>query len=54
MTVSVTLTPDLEARPCALAEDLEDYAEAAEVLQRVRSGQEETMSSKDFWCGLDD
>jgi RHH-type rel operon transcriptional repressor/antitoxin RelB len=34
-------------------EDLEDYQEAVEVMERVRRGEEEVLSSEDFWRGLD-
>jgi RHH-type rel operon transcriptional repressor/antitoxin RelB len=34
-------------------EDLEDYQEAVEVMGRVRRGEEEVLSGKDFWRGLD-
>ncbi|TIN21145.1 MAG: ribbon-helix-helix protein, CopG family [Mesorhizobium sp.] len=32
-------------------EDMEDYSLAAEVLARIRSGEEDTMKADDFWCG---
>ena len=34
-------------------EDIEDYYLAAEVMERVRRGEEEVMTSEDFWRGLD-
>jgi len=34
-------------------EDLEDYQEAVEVMDRVRRGEEEVLSGEDFWRGLD-
>lgn len=34
-------------------EDMEDYYLAAEVLERIRSGEEEVVKSEDFWRGLD-
>ena len=34
-------------------EDVEDYYLAAEVLERVRRGEEEVVKSEDFWRGLD-
>jgi RHH-type rel operon transcriptional repressor/antitoxin RelB len=34
-------------------EDLEDYQEALEVMERVRRGEEEVLSGKDFWRGMD-
>ncbi|PDQ21246.1 CopG family transcriptional regulator [Mesorhizobium sanjuanii] len=34
-------------------EDIEDYYLAAEVLERIRSGEEEVVKSEDFWRGLD-
>ncbi|MET3583320.1 RHH-type rel operon transcriptional repressor/antitoxin RelB [Mesorhizobium robiniae] len=34
-------------------EDVEDYYLAAEVLERIRSGEEEVVKSEDFWRGLD-
>jgi RHH-type rel operon transcriptional repressor/antitoxin RelB len=34
-------------------EDVEDYYLAAEVLERIRSGEEDVMTAEDFWRGLD-
>ena len=34
-------------------EDLEDYYLAAEVLERVRRGEEDVVKAEDFWRGLD-
>ncbi|RWN98256.1 ribbon-helix-helix protein, CopG family [Mesorhizobium sp.] len=34
-------------------EDVEDYYLAAEVLERIRSGDEDVMTAEDFWRGLD-
>jgi RHH-type rel operon transcriptional repressor/antitoxin RelB len=34
--------------------DMEDYYLAADVLERVRKGEEEVVSAEDFWRGLDD
>ncbi|MDX8460829.1 type II toxin-antitoxin system RelB family antitoxin [Mesorhizobium humile] len=34
-------------------EDLEDYYLAAEVLERIRRGEEDVVKSEDFWRGLD-
>ena len=34
-------------------EDIEDYYLAAEVMERIRRGEEEVMTSEDFWRGLD-
>ena len=34
-------------------EDMEDYYLAAEVLERIRSGEEEVVKAEDFWRGLD-
>jgi RHH-type rel operon transcriptional repressor/antitoxin RelB len=34
-------------------EDIEDYYLAAEVLERIRSGDEDIMTTEDFWRGLD-
>ncbi|WP_436798763.1 type II toxin-antitoxin system RelB family antitoxin [Mesorhizobium escarrei] len=34
-------------------EDVEDYYFAAEVLERIRSGEEDVMTAEDFWRGLD-
>jgi RHH-type rel operon transcriptional repressor/antitoxin RelB len=34
-------------------EDVEDYYLAAEVLERIRRGEEDTVKSEDFWRGLD-
>lgn len=34
-------------------EDMEDYYLAAEVLERIKRGEEEVMSSEEFWRGLD-
>ena len=34
-------------------EDIEDYYLAAEVLERIRSGDEDIMITEDFWRGLD-
>ncbi|RWC50101.1 MAG: ribbon-helix-helix protein, CopG family [Mesorhizobium sp.] len=31
-------------------EDIEDYYLAAEVLARIRSGEEDAMKADDFWC----
>lgn len=34
-------------------EDVEDYYLAAEVLERIRSGEEDVVKAEDFWRGLD-
>jgi RHH-type rel operon transcriptional repressor/antitoxin RelB len=34
-------------------EDMEDYYLAAEVMERIRRGEEDVMSSEEFWRGLD-
>jgi RHH-type rel operon transcriptional repressor/antitoxin RelB len=34
-------------------EDLEDYYTAQEVLGRIERGEEQVLSSEDFWRGLD-
>lgn len=34
-------------------EDMEDYYLAAEVLERIKRGEEEVMSSEEFWRGLE-
>jgi RHH-type transcriptional regulator, rel operon repressor / antitoxin RelB len=34
-------------------EDVEDYYLAADVLERIRSGEEEVVKAEDFWRGLD-
>jgi len=34
-------------------EDVEDYYLAAEVLERIRRGEEGVLKSEDFWRGLD-
>ncbi|AZO08974.1 MULTISPECIES: ribbon-helix-helix protein, CopG family [unclassified Mesorhizobium] len=34
-------------------EDVEDYYLAAEVLERIRRGEEDVLKSEDFWRGLD-
>jgi RHH-type rel operon transcriptional repressor/antitoxin RelB len=34
-------------------EDVEDYYLAAEVLERIRSGEEKVVKAEDFWRGLD-
>ena len=34
-------------------EEVEDYYLAAEVMERVRRGEEEVMTSEEFWRGLD-
>ncbi len=34
-------------------EDMEDYYLAAEVVERIRRGEEEVMTAEDFWRGLD-
>ena len=34
-------------------EDLEDYYLAAEVLERIRRGEEDVVKAEDFWRGLD-
>ncbi|MER9136444.1 ribbon-helix-helix protein, CopG family [Mesorhizobium sp. M0051] len=34
-------------------EDIEDYYLAAEVLERIRRGDEDVMKPEDFWRGLD-
>jgi len=34
-------------------EDLEDYYAAKEVLDRIGRGEEQVLSSEDFWRGLD-
>lgn len=33
-------------------EDMEDYYLAAEVMERIKRGEEEVMSSEEFWRGL--
>jgi RHH-type transcriptional regulator, rel operon repressor / antitoxin RelB len=33
-------------------EDMEDYYLTAEVVERIRRGEEEVITSKDFWHGL--
>ena len=35
-------------------EDMEDYYLAADVLERIRNGEEVAVGSEDFWRGLDD
>jgi RHH-type rel operon transcriptional repressor/antitoxin RelB len=37
----------------AALEDAEDYQSAVETLGRIRRGEEEVLSSEDFWRGLD-
>ena len=34
-------------------EDMEDYYLAAEVLERIRSGEEDVVAAEEFWRGLD-
>ena len=34
-------------------EDMEDYYLAAEVLERIRSGEEDIVKAEEFWRGLD-
>ena len=34
-------------------EDAEDYQVATDALERIRRGEEEVLSSDDFWRGLD-
>ncbi|TGQ46692.1 MULTISPECIES: ribbon-helix-helix protein, CopG family [unclassified Mesorhizobium] len=34
-------------------EDMEDYYLAAEVLERIRRGEEDVVKAEDFWRGLD-
>ncbi len=34
-------------------EDMEDYYLAAEVMERIKRGEEEVISSEEFWRGLD-
>ncbi|TIO07516.1 ribbon-helix-helix protein, CopG family [Mesorhizobium sp.] len=34
-------------------EDMEDYYLTAEVLERIRRGEEDVMRAEDFWRGLD-
>jgi RHH-type rel operon transcriptional repressor/antitoxin RelB len=34
-------------------EEMEDYYLAADVLERIRRGEEEVMKAEDFWRGLD-
>ena len=34
-------------------EDMEDYYLAAEVMERIRRGEEEVLTSEEFWRGLD-
>ena len=33
-------------------EDMEDYYLAAEVLERIRSGEEDVVTAEEFWRGL--
>ena len=35
-------------------EDVEDYYLAAEVMERIRRGEEEVLTSEEAWRGLDD
>ena len=35
-------------------EDLEDYYLAVEVLERIRRGEEDVLTSEEAWRGLDD
>ena len=35
-------------------EDLEDYYLAAEVMERIRRGEEDVLTSEEAWRGLDD
>lgn len=35
-------------------EDVEDYYLAEEISERIRRGEEEVLSSEEFWRGLDD
>jgi len=34
-------------------EEIEDYYLAAEVLERIRRGEEDVLKGEDFWLGLD-
>ena len=34
-------------------EDMEDYYLAAEVMERIKRGEEDVMSSEEFWRGMD-
>ena len=34
-------------------EDMEDYYLAAEVMERIKRGEEEVLTSEEFWRGLD-
>ncbi len=34
--------------------EMEDYYLAADVLERIRKGEEEVLSAEEFWRGLDD
>ncbi|MEW6633975.1 MAG: ribbon-helix-helix protein, CopG family [Pseudomonadota bacterium] len=34
-------------------EDVEDYYLAAEVIERIRRGEEDVLKSEDFWRGLE-
>ena len=34
-------------------EDMEDYYLAAEVLERIRRGEEDVVTAEEFWRGLD-
>ena len=34
-------------------EDMEDYYLAAEVVERIKRGEEEVLTSEEFWRGLD-
>ena len=35
-------------------EDMEDYYLAAEVMERIRRGEEQVLTSEEAWRGLDD
>ncbi|PIW26606.1 MAG: CopG family transcriptional regulator [Rhodospirillales bacterium CG15_BIG_FIL_POST_REV_8_21_14_020_66_15] len=35
-------------------DDMEDYYLAADVLERLRKGEEKVLDAEDFWRGLDD
>ena len=34
-------------------EDIEDYYLAAEIMERIKRGEEEVLTSEEFWRGLD-
>ncbi|ACL74300.1 DUF6290 family protein [Thioalkalivibrio sulfidiphilus] len=38
----------------AQLDDLEDIYLAEQVLERIRKGEEQTLTSEEFWSGLDD